>query len=171
MRRLRIQKHYDHLVRYDFLFSVGPCNAMQTPDLSHIVLNTGLGQKAVADRKQILSALSSLEIISGQRPCVTKAKKSIDKLKLRQKMPIGCKVTLRGANAYLFLDRLVSRVLPLQAISRPHLYQRAESLAAASNEPGSSACSSNKEVSSISKRAVSGFGIAELRFSEEFSVN
>lgn len=113
MRRLRIHKHYDHLIRYDFLFR-GPCNAMQTPNISHIVLNTGLGS-AGSDRKQILSALLSLEIISGQRPLITKAKKSIDKFKLRYKMPIGCKVTLRGSNAYLFIDYLITFVLVLDS--------------------------------------------------------
>lgn len=84
-------------------------NVSDTPEISHIVLNKGIGNK---DRKHLLDSFLALEIISGQRPCITQAKKSIDKFKLRKGMPIGCKATLRGSGAYLFLDRFILRILP-----------------------------------------------------------
>jgi len=110
MQKNRLKKHHDLIVRHDYALRAPQTNAAQTPEIPHIVLNTGLGSKAVVDRKQIylLEAFLTMELISGQRPYVTEARKSIDKFKLRQGMPIGCKVTLRRrglrANAYLFLD-------------------------------------------------------------------
>lgn len=112
MQKNRLKKHYDLVVRYDSIIQLPLINAAEIPEFSHIILNKGLGNKAVVDRKQILSAMLAMELISGRRPYITEAKKSIDKLKLRQGMPIGCKVTLRGACAYLFLDRLMLRILP-----------------------------------------------------------
>jgi|EP00298_Acanthocystis_sp_HF-20_P010849 Ribosomal protein L5 len=112
MQKNRLKKHYDLIVRYDSMIQLPLINAAETPEISHIILNKGLGNKAVVDRKRVLPSALALELISGQRPYITEAKKSIDKFKLRQGMPIGCKVTLRGSAAYLFLDRLMLRIFP-----------------------------------------------------------
>jgi len=85
---------------------------MQLPKLNRIVLNTGLGLKAVTDKKMSLTAMLGHELISGQCPTITRAKKSIDKFKLREKMPIGCKVTLRNRRMYESFDKLIVTVLP-----------------------------------------------------------
>lgn len=90
---------------------------MQMPKLARINLNTGVGKGAVIDRKQMIGALFTLEFISGQKPCITRAKKTIDKFKLREKMMIGCKVTLRKKKMYFFLDRLINIVLSDQGSS------------------------------------------------------
>jgi large subunit ribosomal protein L5 len=86
-------------------------NVMQVPRLEKIVINMGVGE-AVQNPKAIDGAVQDLTIISGQRPVVTKAKKSIAAFKLREGMKIGCKVTLRGARMYEFLDRLINVALP-----------------------------------------------------------
>ena len=86
-------------------------NVMDIPRLEKIVVNMGLGE-AVQDVKIIESATKDLEIITGQKPLVTKAKKSIATFKLREGMPIGCMVTLRGVRMYEFFDRLVNASLP-----------------------------------------------------------
>ncbi len=86
-------------------------NVMQIPRLEKIVINMGLGE-AVQDVKIIESATKDMEAITGQKPMVTKAKKSIASFKLREGMPIGCMVTLRGLMMYEFFDRLVNASLP-----------------------------------------------------------
>ena len=86
-------------------------NVHQAPRLEKIVLNMGVGG-ATQDAKLLESAISDLTIISGQKPAITKAKKSIASFKLRQGMPIGCKVTLRGDRMWEFFDRLLSTALP-----------------------------------------------------------
>jgi large subunit ribosomal protein L5 len=86
-------------------------NVMQVPKLDKIVINMGVGD-ARENAKILDSAMSDLEIISGQKPVVCKAKKSVANFKLREGMPIGCKVTLRGEKMYEFLDRLVNLALP-----------------------------------------------------------
>jgi large subunit ribosomal protein L5 len=86
-------------------------NVMQVPELEKIVLNIGLGE-AVSNAKAIDAAVGDLTAITGQRPVVTRAKKSIAAFKLREGMPIGAMVTLRGPRMYEFLDRLVSVTLP-----------------------------------------------------------
>lgn len=86
-------------------------NPMEAPGLEKIVINMGLGE-AIQDIKVIDHAVRDLSIITGQRPVVTKAKKSIASFKLREGMPIGCMVTLRGKRMYEFLDRLVNFCLP-----------------------------------------------------------
>ena len=86
-------------------------NIHQTPRLEKIVLNMGIGA-AVADPKQLDVAMGDLMIIAGQKPAVTRAKKSIASFKLRQGMPIGAKVTLRGDRMWEFLDRLLATALP-----------------------------------------------------------
>src|SRR5687768_1206552 len=84
---------------------------MQVPRINKITLNMGLG-KAMDDKKIITSAMAELEKIAGQKPVSTIARKSIAGFKLREGWPIGCKVTLRGARMYEFLDRLISIALP-----------------------------------------------------------
>jgi large subunit ribosomal protein L5 len=84
---------------------------MQVPRLEKIVINMGVGE-AVQNPKAIDGAVQDLTIISGQRPVITKAKKSIAAFKLREGMKIGCKVTLRGTRMYEFLDRLINVALP-----------------------------------------------------------
>jgi large subunit ribosomal protein L5 len=86
-------------------------NAMQVPRIEKIVLNMGVGE-AVNDRKKVDSAAKDLAMISGQRPVITRARKSIATYKLRDGMAIGAKVTLRGDRMYEFVDRLVTIALP-----------------------------------------------------------
>ncbi|MAY90026.1 MAG: 50S ribosomal protein L5 [Rickettsiales bacterium] len=86
-------------------------NALQVPKLLKIVLNMGVGE-AVSDSKKINAAIDDLTLISGQKPMLTQAKKSIATFKLRKGMKIGCKVTLRKERMYEFLDRLITIALP-----------------------------------------------------------
>ena len=86
-------------------------NAMQMPKLDKIVLNMGLGD-AVSDSKVVKGAVAEMEAIAGQKVMITKARQSIAGFKLREGMPIGCKVTLRGDKMYEFLDRLVNIAMP-----------------------------------------------------------
>jgi len=84
---------------------------MEVPRILKIVLNMGVGE-AIADKKVLDHAVSDMTLIAGQKPIVTKAKKSIAGFKIRDGYPIGCKVTLRGAKMYEFLDRLISVAIP-----------------------------------------------------------
>ena len=86
-------------------------NVMEVPKLAKIVINMGVGE-AKENAKLLDSAVSDLEKISGQKPVVTKAKKSVANFKIREGMPIGCKVTLRGERMYEFADRLINLSLP-----------------------------------------------------------
>ena len=86
-------------------------SVMQTPKVEKIVINMGVGD-AVSNSKNLDKAVEELALISGQKPIITKAKKSIAGFRLREGMPIGCKVTLRGERMYEFLDKLVSVSLP-----------------------------------------------------------
>ncbi|OLN32404.1 50S ribosomal protein L5 [Desulfosporosinus metallidurans] len=86
-------------------------NVMQIPKINKVVINMGVGE-AVQNSKAIDSAVGDLMKITGQKPIVTRAKKSISAFKLREGMPIGCKVTLRGQRMYEFMDRLLSVALP-----------------------------------------------------------
>ena len=86
-------------------------SVMQVPKVDKIVINMGVGD-AIANAKALEDAVSELTVIAGQKPVVTKAKKSIANFKLREGMPIGCKVTLRGDRMYEFLDKLVNIALP-----------------------------------------------------------
>lgn len=86
-------------------------NALQVPKLDKIVINMGVGE-AKENAKILESAMKDMEIIAGQKAVITKAKNSIANFKIRQGMPIGCKVTLRGEKMYEFLDRLVNLALP-----------------------------------------------------------
>ena len=89
----------------------GYANALEIPRIEKIVLNMGVGE-ATQDKKKVDQAVSEMELIAGQKPVVTKAKKSIAQFKLREGMPIGCKVTLRRERMYEFLDRFITIALP-----------------------------------------------------------
>jgi large subunit ribosomal protein L5 len=86
-------------------------NVMQVPRITKITLNMGVGE-AIADRKIVDKAMSDLELIAGQKPVMRRARKSVATFKLRDGMPIGCKVTLRRERMYEFLDRLISIAIP-----------------------------------------------------------
>jgi len=90
---------------------IGCRNAMQVPRLEKIVINMGLGE-AIQNVKVLDSAVEELALVSGQKPVVTRARKAIANFKLREDMPIGCMVTLRGDRMYEFFDRLVNTALP-----------------------------------------------------------
>jgi len=107
----RLKEHYETELKASLIKEFGYKNAMETPRLEKIVVNMGVGE-AVADSKKIKSAVSEMAQITGQQPVVTKAKKSVATFKLREGMPIGCKVTLRQERMYEFLDRLVTIALP-----------------------------------------------------------
>ena len=107
----RLQDHYEKVVRPALVKEFGYTNAMQCPRLEKIVVNMGVGE-AVQDGKKVDAAVGDLTLITGQKPVVTRAKKSIATFKLRENMPIGCKVTLRRQRMFEFLDRLVNIALP-----------------------------------------------------------
>ncbi len=107
----RLQEHYDSTVKPSLVEEFGYGNPMQAPRLEKIVVNIGMGE-AVGDSKKINSAVDDLAAITGQKPVVTHAKKSIATFKLREGMPIGVKVTLRRERMYEFLDRLITVALP-----------------------------------------------------------
>jgi large subunit ribosomal protein L5 len=86
-------------------------NPMQIPKITKITVNMGVGE-AVADKKVMDAAVTDLQKITGQKPLVTKSRKAIASFKIRADLPIGCKVTLRGARMYEFLDRLISIAMP-----------------------------------------------------------
>jgi len=109
--RPRMKDHYEKVVRDAMREKFGYTNPMQIPRIDKIVLNMGIGE-AVADRKKVDSAAGDLALIAGQRPVITRARKSIATYKLRDNMAIGAKVTLRGDRMYEFLDRLVTLALP-----------------------------------------------------------
>lgn len=107
----RLKKAYEDAIRADMIKEFGYKNAMEVPRVEKIVLNMGIGE-AAQDRKKIERAELELTLIAGQKPVITKAKKSIAGFKLREEMPIGAKVTLRKDRMYEFLDRLVNVALP-----------------------------------------------------------
>ena len=107
----RLQQFYREKVVPELTQKFGYKSPMQVPRLSKITLNMGVSE-AVADKKVMDNAVGDLTKIAGQKPVVTKAKKSIAAFKVRTGMPVGAKTTLRGARMYEFLDRLVSVALP-----------------------------------------------------------
>jgi large subunit ribosomal protein L5 len=107
----RLQEHYRDVVRGALTERFGYQNPMRIPKLDKIVLNMGVGE-ATADAKKLQSAISEMTLISGQKPAVCRARKSVANFKLREGMAIGCKVTLRGRRMYEFLDRLINIALP-----------------------------------------------------------
>jgi large subunit ribosomal protein L5 len=107
----RLKKAFTERIAGQLQSELGLSNALQVPRLEKIVLNMGLGE-AVQNVKVIDSAVTELTAITGQKPVVTRSKKAIANFKLREKMPIGAMVTLRGARMWEFLDRLLSSALP-----------------------------------------------------------
>ena len=107
----RLQEKYLTSVRAELAEKFAYKSSMQIPKVEKIVINMGIGD-AVANVKVLDDAVEELTLITGQKPVVTKARKSIANFKLREGMPIGCKVTLRGERMYQFLDKLVSVALP-----------------------------------------------------------
>jgi len=107
----RLKAEYKDRVRAALKEEFGYKNDMQIPKLDKIVLNMGIGE-AVKDSKKIKSAQADLTLIAGQKALITKAKKSIAGFRVREGMPLGVKVTLRGDRMYEFLDRLVTVALP-----------------------------------------------------------
>jgi large subunit ribosomal protein L5 len=107
----RLKKHYDEVLRDQLAERFGYKNRMAVPRLDKIVINMGVGE-AAADKKKLDAAVADLAKISGQKPAVCLARKSVANFKLRKGMPIGCKVTLRRERMYEFLDRLVTIALP-----------------------------------------------------------
>ena len=107
----RMKAHYDDVVVKGLTEKFGYKNHMALPRIEKIVLNMGVGEGS-QDKKKVTTALEEMQLIAGQRPVITKAKKSIAGFKLREGMPIGVKVTLRGERMYEFLERLVTIAMP-----------------------------------------------------------
>ena len=107
----RMRTLYDDKIVKAMTEKFGYKNAMEVPKIEKITLNMGVGD-AVQDKKKVETAASEMELIAGQKPVITKAKKSIAGFKLREGMPIGCKVTLRRERMYEFLDRLITIAMP-----------------------------------------------------------
>ena len=107
----RLKAEYRERIRARLKERFGYTNEMQIPKIEKIVINMGVGE-AVADSKKINAAVAELTAIAGQKPVITKARKSIATFKLREGMNIGCKVTLRRQRMYEFLDRLITIALP-----------------------------------------------------------
>src|SRR5437868_13564560 len=107
----RLKRDYDERIVPAMTEKFGYKNRMEVPRLDKIVINMGVGD-ATQDKKRVETAAAEMQAISGQKPVITKAKKSIAQFKLREGMPIGCKVTLRRERMYEFLDRLVTIALP-----------------------------------------------------------
>jgi large subunit ribosomal protein L5 len=107
----RAKTLYDDTIVKAMTEKFGYTNAMQIPKIAKITLNMGVGE-ATQDKKKVTTAAEEMELIAGQKPVITKAKKSIAQFKLREGMPIGVKVTLRRERMYEFLDRLVTIAMP-----------------------------------------------------------
>ncbi len=107
----RMKLRYDDVVVKGLQEKFGYTNRFAIPKIEKITLNMGVGEGS-QDKKKVTTALEELQLIAGQRPVITKAKKSIAGFKLREGMPIGVKVTLRGAQMYEFIDRLVTVAMP-----------------------------------------------------------
>ena len=111
MAKTRLQEKYLSEAVKGMMDKFNYKNVMEIPKIEKVVINMGIGE-AVANSKALDSAVADLTLIAGQRPVITKAKKSIAAFKLRQGMPIGTKVTLRGDRMYYFLDKLMNIALP-----------------------------------------------------------
>jgi large subunit ribosomal protein L5 len=107
----RLKQHFDSVLCEELTKEFGYANPMQVPRLDKVVLNMGIGE-GVADSKKVSAAAEDLARIAGQKPVITKARKSIATFKLREGMPVGVKVTLRKSRMYDFIDRLVTIALP-----------------------------------------------------------
>ncbi len=111
MAEPRLKTLYDETIRPALAEQFGRKNRLSLPKLEKVVINMGVGS-AVQDKKDLEDATAALTLIAGQKPVVTKARKSIAGFRLREGVPIGCKVTLRGKRMYEFVDRLLSLALP-----------------------------------------------------------
>jgi large subunit ribosomal protein L5 len=107
----RLQDHYRSKVVPELLKNLGLANPMQVPKITKVTVNMGVGE-AVADKKIMDNAVADLTKITGQKPIVTRARKSVATFKVRDGQAIGCKVTLRGERMYELLDRLISIAMP-----------------------------------------------------------
>ena len=107
----RLRERYKNEIMGAMTTKFGYKNQMQVPKIEKIVINMGVGE-ARDNAKVLENAVGDMQMISGQKPVITKAKNSVAAFKLREGMPIGCKVTLRGEKMYEFLDRLVNLALP-----------------------------------------------------------
>lgn len=107
----RLKERYENEIKNELMSKFNYSSIMQVPKVEKIVVNIGVGD-AVSNSKLLEESLAELELITGQKPVVTKAKKSIAGFKLREGVPIGCKVTLRNEKMYNFLDKLISISLP-----------------------------------------------------------
>ena len=107
----RLRETYKNEIMGAMTTKFGYKNQMQVPKIDKIVINMGVGE-ARDNAKVLENAVNDMQMISGQKPVITKAKNSVAAFKLREGMPIGCKVTLRGEKMYEFLDRLVNLALP-----------------------------------------------------------
>ena len=107
----RLQEEFDATIRQSLTEQFGYGNRFQVPRLEKIILNMGVGE-GVQDAKKVQTAANELALITGQRPVITRAKRSVSNFKLREGMPVGCKVTLRRHRMYEFLDRLITIALP-----------------------------------------------------------
>jgi len=107
----RLKEKYESEIKDALMKKFEYKNVMQIPKLDKIVINMGVGE-AKENAKLLEAAMADMQMITGQKPIVTKAKNSIANFKIREGMPIGCKVTLRGEKMYEFLDRLVNLALP-----------------------------------------------------------
>ncbi|MDX5150986.1 MAG: 50S ribosomal protein L5 [Acidiferrobacterales bacterium] len=107
----RLREHYQNNVAPALKEKFGYKSVMQVPRITKITINMGVGE-AMADKKMIENAVGDLEKIAGQKPVITKARKSVAAFKVREGWPIGCKVTLRRERMYEFLDRLISIAIP-----------------------------------------------------------
>ncbi len=107
----RLKERYENEIVKSLMTKFNYSSVMQVPAMEKIVINIGVGD-AVSNSKLLEEAVEELTLISGQKPVITRAKKSIAGFKLREGMPIGCKVTLRGERMYEFLDKLISISLP-----------------------------------------------------------
>jgi large subunit ribosomal protein L5 len=107
----RLKQAYNDAIKAALIKEFGYANAMQVPRLDKVVLNMGVGE-GINDSKKVTAAAADLGLIAGQKPVITKARKSIATFKLREGMPIGAKVTLRKNRMYEFVDRLVNIALP-----------------------------------------------------------
>ncbi len=107
----RLRKQFDEVAVPALTEQFGYTNRMQVPKIQKVVINIGMGE-AVGNAKALDNAVNDLQIITGQKPVVTRAKRSIAQFKIRQGMPIGVMVTLRGARMYEFIDRLFNIAMP-----------------------------------------------------------
>lgn len=107
----RLKSLYDESIAKAMTEKFGYANVMQVPKIEKITLNMGVGE-ATQDKKKVTSAAEEMQLIAGQKPVITRAKKSIAQFKLREGMPIGAKVTLRRERMYEFLDRMVTIAMP-----------------------------------------------------------